>query len=286
MSDADGPSAFVNIDFGNLPSIHNVESIEIEMPLVIESCTLRIDGGGPGKFRGGVGMVRRVRLLDDEGQYSVLSDRAVIPPWGVIKGGSGKPYHLSLERDGNQSDFATPGKVTGHPIFQNDVVVIRSSGGGGYGDPLERDTAHVASDIDYGYVSVEAAKSVYGVVLKQDGSIDDAATLKQRATLASNRHYLRFRNDDAVEPYVGAKGKRRILTLDPNDATALGVSSNDLVEMYGRHPAPLRAWVRLAPGKPGEIPMDDFGRRVLGVKEGDSIMVRFVPTPILEKGYA
>ncbi len=286
LSDADGPSAFVNIDFGNLPSIHNVESIEIEMPLVIESCTLRIDGGGPGKFRGGVGMVRRVRLLDDEGQYSVLSDRAVIPPWGVIKGGSGKPYHLSLERDGNQSDFATPGKVTGHPIFQNDVVVIRSSGGGGYGDPLERDTAHVASDIDYGYVSVEAAKSVYGVVLKQDGSIDDAATLKQRATLASNRHYLRFRNDDAVEPYVGAKGKRRILTLDPNDATALGVSSNDLVEMYGRHPAPLRAWVRLAPGKPGEIPMDDFGRRVLGVKEGDSIMVRFVPTPILEKGYA
>jgi N-methylhydantoinase B len=74
--------------------------------------------------------------------------------------------------------------------------------------------------------------------------------------------------------------------LDPKDAEALEVSPDDLVEMYGRNPAPLRAWVRIAPGKPGEIPMDDFGRRVLGVKEGDSILVRFVPTPVVERGYA
>jgi len=124
------------------------------------------------------------------------------------------------------------------------------------------------------------------VVLKDDGVIDEAATKKQRAALAAGRHYFRFRNEDTVEPYVGAKGKRRILTLDPKDAEALEVSPDDLVEMYGRNPAPLRAWVRIARGKPGEIPMDDFGRRVLGVKEGDSILVRFVPTPVVERGYA
>ncbi len=286
LSDADGPSAFVNIDFGNLPSIHNVESIENEMPLIIESCTLRTDGGGPGKFRGGVGMVRRVKLLDDEAQYSVLSDRAVIPPWGVLKGGSGKPYHLSLDRDGRMTDFATPGKVTGHPIFRNDVVVIRSSGGGGYGDPLERDPKHVATDVDYGYVSQAAAAEVYGVVIRDDGSVDEAATRTRRAAIAAGRMRFRIRNDNGPEPYVGAKGKRRVLSLDPKDAKALGVSADDLVEMYGNNPAPLRAWVRIVAGKSGEIPMDDFGRRVLGVKEGDEVLVRFVPTPVVEKGLA
>jgi N-methylhydantoinase B len=286
LSDADGPSAFVNVDFGNLPSIHNVESIENEMPIIIESCRLRMDGGGAGKFRGGVGMVRRVKLLDDEAHYSVLSDRAVIPPWGVLKGGSGMPYHLSLERDGEMSDFATPGKVTGHPIFRNDVVVIRSSGGGGYGDPLERDPARVATDVDYGYVSREAAAEIYGVVLKPDDTVDENATRTRRSAIANGRRFFKVRNDDGAEPYAGAKGKRRILALDPKDAEGLGVRADDLAEMYGKNPAPLRAWVRIAAGKSGEIPMDEFGRRVLGVKEGDEVLIRFVPTPVVKAGLA
>ena len=52
LSDADGASTFVNVDFGNLPTIHNAESIENEMPLLVESCALRADSGGPGRFRG------------------------------------------------------------------------------------------------------------------------------------------------------------------------------------------------------------------------------------------
>ncbi|MGI9410371.1 MAG: hydantoinase B/oxoprolinase family protein, partial [Hyphomicrobiaceae bacterium] len=116
LSDADGASTFVNVDFGNLPSIHNAESIENEMPLLIESCELRTDGGGPGQYRGGAGMIRKVRLLDKEAQYSVLSDRGVIPPWGMFGAGGGLPYHLSIERNGRSIEFDTPGKVTGHPI--------------------------------------------------------------------------------------------------------------------------------------------------------------------------
>lgn len=286
LSDADGPSAFVNVDFGNLPSIHNVESIENEMPLLVESCSLREDGGGAGKFRGGVGMVRRIRLLDQEGQYSVLSDRAVIPPWGVLQGGPGKPYALSLERNGEQRGFDTPGKVSGFPICQGDVMVIRSSGGGGYGDPLERDVELVRSDVERGYVSVSAAAELYGVVLNESGAVDSVATAQSRARLLSKRSRLSIRANDILDPYVGAKGRRRVVTLDPADARALGLGTDDLVEMLGRHPAPLRAWVRVGAGEAGAIQMDAFGRSVLGVEDGGSVQIRAVPIPQLVNGWA
>jgi N-methylhydantoinase B len=65
--------------------------VENEMPLMVESCALRTDGGGAGQFRGGVGMVRRLRLLEAEAHYSVLSDRGVIPPWGILGAGAGFP---------------------------------------------------------------------------------------------------------------------------------------------------------------------------------------------------
>ena len=83
---------------------------------MVLSCELRTDGGGPGNSRGGVGMIRRIKLLREEAQYSVLSDRGVIPPWGILAAGSALPYHLSIERQGQVIEFDTPGKVTGYPI--------------------------------------------------------------------------------------------------------------------------------------------------------------------------
>lgn len=288
LSDADGASTFVNVDFGNLPTIHNAESIENEMPLLVESCELRADGGGAGRFRGGAGMIRRIRLLGEEAQYSVLSDRGVIPPWGVLGAGSGLPYHLSIERDGHTHAFSTPGKVTGHLIRHDDVVVMRSSGGGGYGDPLQRDPTRVAADVAHGIVTVEAARQWYGVVLGQDGSVDAHATHKLRTDLASQRFTLTAAADDSLDPYVGAKGRHRVLELAPADASALGVHKNDLVELFGSHPAPLRAWVRIGPAGAvvGTIRLDRFGRTVLGVQPGERVAVRAVPTPAIPAGIA
>jgi N-methylhydantoinase B len=203
LCDADGASTFVNVDFGNLPSIHNAESIENEMPLLIESCVLRTDGGGPGQFRGGAGMVRRVRLLEAEAQYSVLSDRGVIPPWGVSSAGAGLAYHVSVEREGQTFEFDTPGKVTGHRIIRDDVVVMRSSGGGGYGDPLKRDASRVAEDVARQVVSVEAARDLYGVIVGPDGQPDDEATIALRNKLSAARPYLRILADDTLDPYRG-----------------------------------------------------------------------------------
>jgi N-methylhydantoinase B len=286
LSDADGASTFVNVDFGNLPSIHNAESIENEMPLMIESCALGTDGGGAGQFRGGVGMVRRVRLLEAEAQYSVLSDRGVIPPWGILGAGSGLPYHLSLERNGRTFEFDTPGKVTGYSIIRNDVVVMRSSGGGGYGDPLTRDSQRVAEDVAREIVSIEAARDWYGVVIAPDGQADHGATAALRAKLAAARFRLRIVADDRHDPYAGLKGRHRTLELAAADAARLAVTDDSLVEIFGRHPAPLRAWVRVGGTGDGTIRMDAFGRSVLGVGNADLIYIRRVETPAVPKGMA
>ena len=285
--EADGPSAYVNVDFGNLPSIHNVESIESEMPIMIDSCALRMDGGGEGARRGGVGMQRAVRLIDEEGTYSVLSDRAVIPPWGVLGGQSGKPYHLSIRRDEDIIEFETPGKITGHPIQCNDTVVMCSSGGGGYGDPLDRETDRVLEDVNFGYVSIERARDGYGVVIASDGSIDKEATLALREELKSKRVKLKVIADDTIDSYVGAKGRRRVLTLSATDAKHLNVDHDDLVELLGKHPAPLRAWVRIATDMTcGTVRMDAFGQKVLGLKDGDETTLVVLSTPKLPKGMA
>jgi N-methylhydantoinase B len=286
LNDADGASTFVNVDFGNLPSIHNVESIENEMPLMVESCVLRTDSGGAGAHRGGAGMVRQIRLVGAEAQYSVLSDRGVIPPWGVNGAFSGAPYHLSIRRHGEIIDFDTPGKVTGYPIQGGDTVIMRSSGGGGYGNPLRREPALVAEDVVHGYVSPGAAREIYGVVLTPKGDVDTAATTARRQDLDRQQLRLRVIRQASLDPYVGLKGRHRILALAPADAQRLGVAADDLVEMFGRHPAPLRAWVRLGDGMVGEINLDPFGCQVLGISDGDKVTIRRVPTPRVPKGMA
>ena len=74
--EADGSSAFVNVDHGNIRSIETAENLEVTTPFVVELCELRTDSGGAGTSRGGLGMRRELRLVDDEAEYSVLSDRA------------------------------------------------------------------------------------------------------------------------------------------------------------------------------------------------------------------
>ena len=281
----DGPSAFVNIDFGNLPSIHNVESIENEMPLLVESCTLRVDGGGEGRYRGGVGIERRIRVLGEEASYSVLSDRAVIPPWGIHKGSSGAPYEILIARDGSTVTFETPGKATGFPVYRNDIVIMRSSGGGGYGDPLEREARRVQEDVAYGYISLDRADSGYGVVLN-DGKVNAPATERQRTILRQRRLHLTVASGHAAENYTGAKGRHRLVYLHEEDAVRLGLHRDDLVELLGSNTAPLRAWVRLDRAVPGQVPLDEFALRVLGLRPGDLVHIRGLKTPEVIKGLA
>ena len=274
---ADGSSAFANVDFGNIRTIQTAESIENEMPLLVERCDLRTDSGGEGAQRGGLGLHREIRLLGEEGSYSVLSDRAAIPPYGVRGGGSSHPYRVAVRRNGAENEFPTPGKVTGHPVRRDDVVIMESAGGGGYGDPLDRDPEAVRADVLAGFVSAERAREGYGVALKATGEVDEEATRAARESARNARFRLGVRADE-TDPYTGVRGRRRTVRLAPAHAARLGVTDDDLVELVGAHPAPLRAWVRIGEGEDdaATLGIDEFGRSVLGVVEGDEVAIRRV----------
>ena len=219
-------------------------------------------------------------VLGEEGSYSVLSDRAAIPPFGVGGGTSSRSYRVAVRRNGSENVFPTPGKVTGHPVRRGDVVVMESGGGGGYGDPLERDPEAVRADVREGFVSAERARDGYGVVLDAAGEVDEEATAAAREALGRGRFRLAVRADE-TDPYTGVRGRRRTLRLAAVNAERLGVADDDLVELLGAHPAPLRAWVRVEEGEAdaATLGLDAFGRRVLGVAEGDEVELRRIAQP-------
>ena len=280
----DGSSAFVNVDFGNIRSIHTAESLENEMPLLVERSALVPDSGGAGRSRGGLGMTRAIRLVDGDARYSVLSDRAVVPPFGVGGAHAAAPVRVTLVRDGATHTFATPGKVTNHAIRAGDLIVMQSAGGGGYGDPLERDPERVRHDVALGYVSREQARDRYGVVLRDDAGIDANGTATLRAQLAAARRRVAIAVDER-DPYRGVRGRHRVFRIAPDLASAAGVSDGDLVELRGRHPAPLRGWITVDAGADRDtIGLDAFGRTVLGVGSGDRVEIRRLDMPPIPGG--
>ena len=275
----DGSSAYGNIDFGNIRTIQTAEALEVGMPLRVERCELRRDSGGEGQTRGGLGMRRELRLLAGEARYSVLSDRAVIPPFGVGGAGPGAPVKVFVSHDGIEREFATPGKVTGHALASQDLVVMESAGGGGFGNPLARDPKRVREDVLAGHVSVERARDGYGVVFASDGRIDEEATKRRRAELTARRPRLAVQADER-DAYEGRRGKHRVQRLAPGLASRLGMAEGDLVEMLGRHPAPLRAWVRIDTDALDDlVPLDSLGRRILGVEPGATVELRRLWSP-------
>ncbi|MFQ5538665.1 MAG: hydantoinase B/oxoprolinase family protein [Gemmatimonadota bacterium] len=282
----DGSSAYCNVDFGNIRTIQPAESIEAGMPLLVERCELRRDSGGDGRTRGGLGMRREVRLLYGEGRYSVLSDRAVIPPYGVAGAYSAAPVTVSILRKDGEIEFPTPGKVTGYLLTAGDVVVMQSAGGGGFGDPLERDPERVRADVTAGYLTAERARERYGVVFTGQGQVDQEHTRLLRSRLKAARPRYRVHADER-DPYEGVRGRHRVLYLAPALAQQLRVEPGDLVELLGRHPAPLRAWVKLdATASDEGMPLDSLGQRILGVGPEGEVEIRLLPMPPFPGGLA
>jgi N-methylhydantoinase B len=193
---------------------------------------------------------------------------------------------VSVVRNGVELEFPTPGKVTGFPLVAEDVVVMQSAGGGGFGDPLTRDPERVREDVAAGRVSTARALDGYGVVLTAEGGLDQGATKRRRAELAKARQRVPVRADER-NPYEGARGKHRVLRLASVTASALGLASGNLVELRGRHPAPLRAWVKLDPEERElEVPLDRLARRILGVDMGETVEVRRLSMPSVPGGLA
>lgn len=278
LDGADGSSAFMNVDFGNIRSIHTAEQLENEMPVLVERSALRPDSGGAGRCRGGLGLSREIRMLGSEAVYSVQSDRAAIPPFGVLGGASAAPVRVAIETDGKERDLPVPGKATGLTVTQGQCIIMQSAGGGGYGDPLCREPGRVAEDVAAGYISVEAALSSYGVAIGANGSVDEVETARCRESRGAATHELEAVADDR-SPYAGIRGLQRRLRLAPDTAQAFAVEDGDLIELAGRHAAPLRAWVLIDDDTPQQsAPLDGFAMRVLGIEHGNRVVLRKLNT--------
>lgn len=153
-ADHDGNVAVRAFNEGENVSIQSTEIVERVFPLRIVRQEIREDSGGPGRQRGGCGLVREVEVLTPDAYLSVLSDRNIIPPAGVSGGESGAPNRFTVRRDGKRIEpSAFPGKIANFPLRHGDVVVMESSGGGGFGTPTERTPRELADDVADGYVT-------------------------------------------------------------------------------------------------------------------------------------
>ncbi len=141
----------------NLP----IEAMELEFPLRIERYELVQDSGGAGKYRGGLGIVRDMRLLAENATASLRSSRQRFPAPGLA---GGKPGGLGafIRNPGTPDEKRLPLTASGTPFRNGDVLRIFSPGGGGYGEPKDRDPAAIKRDLAEGKISEKAAREVYG----------------------------------------------------------------------------------------------------------------------------
>jgi N-methylhydantoinase B/oxoprolinase/acetone carboxylase alpha subunit len=188
-SDKDGNSV-LNVYVGN-SRIQPIEVRENRFPWIESLYALATDSGGPGKYRGGLGTVR-IMEAQERLIVNAIADRHFIAPPGVFGGkGGGKTAYLVKVK--GMTDFKTFREVFGSkseskfaniPINKGDQVMIISSGGGGYGNPFERDIGNVLMDVENGYVSIISAKKSYGVVIDpRTGKLDKEQTDKLRGKL-------------------------------------------------------------------------------------------------------
>lgn len=137
-----------------------IEETEYNYPVRILRYGLVPDSEGGGRWRGGLGVQRDYLFPDHDASFTILADRAKQAPWGLFGGESARTAEYVLNPDGEAQQLGT--KVTVQ-LKPGDVVSYRTCGGGGYGDPLERDPELVVGDVRSGKVSIERARTVYGV---------------------------------------------------------------------------------------------------------------------------
>lgn len=165
----------------------SLEASEHRYPVRFDHFALREDSGGAGLHRGGCGTTYKFTATSDI-VVSILGDRADNPPFGVAGGGPGAPNRVALELGGRRVVPPLRTKLERQPLAAGDSVWAQSPGGGGFGDPLQREPEAVERDLRLGYITAGTAESVYGVVLREAGrgrpAVDHAATERRRAGLA------------------------------------------------------------------------------------------------------
>lgn len=169
---------------GNMGFLKNspVEINEVEVPVLIHRYALVPDSGGPGKHRGGLGVVLDFEIVNPNSVVTVRNrDRTRFQAWGLAGGQAGRTSNFVVNA-GKDAEV-----VLGNRDLYNcqprDRILVVSSGAGGYGPAVDRDSALVAADVRAGFVTAESAAKDYGVALNADGTVDSAKTLDLRAEM-------------------------------------------------------------------------------------------------------
>jgi N-methylhydantoinase B len=173
--------------FENIPT----EYLESYYPMLIERYASLPDSGGAGKHRGGNG-IEKVYLLLAHGEISIHDDRHLSQPWGILGGRPGACSEKWLIRqDGGRQQL--PAKVDHVTVRAGDRVIFRTAGGGGWGDPLERNALAVRNDVARKLMTLDRAREDYGVVLASDRlELDQLATRELRERLRHQRKPLKL----------------------------------------------------------------------------------------------
>jgi N-methylhydantoinase B len=183
---ADGNDAIHIVpDSRNQPA----EFTETRFPLLVEKLALRTDSGGAGLRRGGQGYEKHYRALVDC-RTIVTADRVRLGCYGLNGGKAGQPFCVTVDAEGERRELG--GLVDGEPVLKGQVVQVVTTGGGGWGDPLERELELITRDVVEGRVSLASAGADYGVVFASGSSIerpriDQAATAQRRNDLRKAR---------------------------------------------------------------------------------------------------
>jgi N-methylhydantoinase B len=173
------------LNHGNNPistaTIPPVEILESLYPVMFTQWALRPDSGGPGRHRGGLGAVYEIEVLADSGaEVFLLGERGKYPPFGVNCGRPAALNRFVYETDAGEATPPLVSKVTDVRIRRGQKLRLETPGGGGFGDPSTRDPGRVVRDVRLGYISREAARRDYRVVLRDDGELDVDATSSAR----------------------------------------------------------------------------------------------------------
>ena len=195
-ADADGWPLFEsNAAFGGLKA-QSVEQLEMLYPLIVDQLEVETDSVGHGRHIGGPGVRMAIRTSNGEMECITFGDGAQNPPHGVAGGmqGSGGGQYVENLQTGHRRFFSASGQVRVRPAERHVGV---STGGGGNGDPKEREIERVRRNVRDGWIARETARRVYGVVLgdERDPIVDEAATAQLRASMPA-------RDASVVEPLV------------------------------------------------------------------------------------
>jgi N-methylhydantoinase B len=167
-------------DSRNLPT----EFTESRFPLLVERLGLAQDSGGPGQFRGGLGYEKHIRMLRDA-HFMSIADRSILACWGLKGGKAGQPFRVTID-PGGPAERDVDALADAERVLAGELIRIRTTGGGGWGDPMAREVSDVVRDVRWGKVSVRGARDDYGVVLTYAAAVigTDAAVAGSDAAMS------------------------------------------------------------------------------------------------------